>query len=62
MGGKELLLGIFTILFLTSATMLVFGDDVQESIEENPTMKAGDPLIQEAVSYTHLTLPTILLV
>jgi len=47
MGGKELLLGIFTILFLTSATMLVFGDDVQESIEENPTMKAGDPLIQE---------------
>ena len=47
MGGKELLLGIFTILFLTSATMLVFGDDVQENIEENPTMKAGDPLIQE---------------
>ena len=23
MGGKELLLGIFTILFLTSATMLI---------------------------------------
>ena len=46
MGGKELLLGIFTILFLTSATMLVFGDDVEKTIEENPTMKAGDPLIQ----------------
>ena len=44
MGGKELLLGIFTIVFLTSATMLVFGDvdDVEQNIVENPTMKAGD--------------------
>jgi hypothetical protein len=46
MGGKELLLGIFTILFLTSATMLVFGDDVEKNIVENPIINAGDPLIQ----------------
>ena len=46
MGGKEILLGIFTIVFLTSATLLVFGDDIEATTSENPSMKAGDPLIQ----------------
>ena len=46
MGGKELLLGIFTILFLTSATMLIFGDDVETNVVENPALRNDDPLIQ----------------
>ena len=46
MGGKEVLLGIFTILFLTSATLLVLGDDIEANVVENPTLRAGDPLVQ----------------
>ena len=46
MGGKEVLLGIFTILFLTSATMLIFGDDVETNVVENPALRNDDPLIQ----------------
>ena len=46
MGGKEVLLGIFTILFLTSATMLIFGDDVESNVVENPALRNDDPLIQ----------------
>ena len=46
MGSKELLLGIFTVVFLTSATLLVFGDDIDAATNESPTLKAGDPLIQ----------------
>ena len=34
MGGKEVLLGIFTILFLTSATLLVLGDDIEANVVE----------------------------
>ena len=46
MGGREVLLGIFTIIFLTSATLLVFGDDIKASSIENPSTLSGDPLIQ----------------
>ena len=46
MGGKEILLGIFTLVFLTSATLLVFGDDIEGANDESPAIKAGDPLIQ----------------
>ena len=46
MGGKEVLLGIFTLVFLTSATLLVFGDDIERTNDESPAIKAGDPLIQ----------------
>ena len=37
---------IFTVVFLTSATLLVFGDDIDAATNESPTLKAGDPLIQ----------------
>ena len=74
MGGKEVLLGVFTLLFLTSATLLVIGDDIEASTTNDALSESGDPLFQyeghdhknasqhEAgtVSYTHLTLPTIL--
>ena len=46
MGGKELLLAIFTVLFLTSALVLVLGDDIQSSVQEQVTFQADDPLIQ----------------
>ena len=46
MGGKELLFGIFAILFLTSATVLVFGGEIESTTSEHPATKAGDPLIQ----------------
>ena len=46
MGGKELLLAIFTVLFLTSALVLVLGDDIQSSVQEQVSFQADDPLIQ----------------
>ena len=46
MGGREILIGIFAILFLTSSAMLIFGDDVQQVAENNPIIGADDPLVQ----------------
>ena len=46
MGGRELLLGIFAILFLTSSAMLIFGDDVQETSGNTLVFNAEDPLVQ----------------
>ena len=46
MGGRELLLGIFAILFLTSSAMLIFGDDVQQTSGNTLVFNAEDPLVQ----------------
>ena len=46
MGGKEWLLAVFTVLFLTSATLFILGDDIEQSNANDLLTSSGDPLFQ----------------
>ena len=46
MGGKEWLLAVFTVLFLTSATLFILGDDIEQSNASDLLTSSGDPLFQ----------------
>ena len=58
--GKTTAIGIIcSLVNKTEGSITVFGKDIQKNLEE---VKLNIGMVPQAVSYTHLTLPTILLV
>ena len=46
MGGKEIALGLFVLLFASSAALLLLGDDTQPAAVNQTLISSGDPLFQ----------------
>ena len=46
MGGKEIALGLFVLLFASSAALLLLGDDPQPAAVHQTLISSGDPLFQ----------------